>query len=51
VSIPINAKVRAVPNFLACLLDVRGYMVEHDAASAPARFKKLQAELLTSSPP
>jgi hypothetical protein len=48
VSIPINAKVRAVPNFLACLRAVRGFMVEQlqYAASAPARFKKLQAELV-----
>jgi hypothetical protein len=46
VSIPVNAKVRAVPNFLACLREVRGFMVEQDAASAPERFKKLQAELV-----
>jgi hypothetical protein len=46
VSIPVNAKVRAVPNFLACLRGVRDFMVEQDAASAPSRFKKLQAELV-----
>ena len=45
-SIPINAKVRAVPNFLACLGAVQGFMVAQDAASAPARFSKLQAELV-----
>lgn len=45
-SIPVNARVRAVPNFLACLQAARGFMVEQDAASAPARLKKLQAELL-----
>lgn len=45
-SIPVNAKVRAVPNFLACLRAARGFMVEQDAASAPARFEKLQAELV-----
>ena len=45
-SIPVNAKVRAVPNFLACLRDARGFMVEQDAASASARFEKLQAELV-----
>lgn len=44
-SIPVNAKVRAVPNFLACLRAARGFMVEQDAASAPARFEKLQAEI------
>ena len=56
-SIPVNAKVRAVPNFLVCLRAARGFMVEQDAASAPARFKKLQSELvkarglLSFSPP
>ena len=45
-SIPVNAKVRAVPNFLACLRAARGFMVEQDAASAPVRFEKLQAELV-----
>lgn len=56
-SIPVNAKVRAVPNFLVCLRAARGFMVEQDASSAPARFKKLQSELvkarglLSFSPP
>lgn len=45
-SIPVNAKVRAAPNFLACLRVAQGFMVERDAASAPARFEKLQAELV-----
>ena len=45
-SIPVNAKVRAVPNFLACLRAARGLMVEQDAASAAARFEELQAELV-----
>ena len=45
-SIPVNAKVRAVPNFLACLRAARDFMAEQDAASAPARFEKLQAELV-----
>ena len=45
-SIPVYAKVRAVPNFLACLRAARGFMLDQDAASAPARFKKLQAELV-----
>ena len=45
-SIPVNAKVRAVPNFLACLRAARGFMVEQDAVSAAARFEELQAELV-----
>ena len=45
-SIPVNAKVRAPPNFLACLRAARGFMVDQDAASAPARFERLQAELV-----
>jgi hypothetical protein len=46
VSIPVNAKVRAVPNFLACLRAARAFMVEQDAHSAAARFEKLQADLV-----
>jgi hypothetical protein len=46
VSLPVNARVRAVPNFLVCLRVARAFMVEQDAASAPARFKKLQSELV-----
>lgn len=45
-SIPVNARVRAAPNFLTCLRAARGFMVEQDAASAPRRFEKLQAELV-----
>lgn len=45
-SIPVNAKVRAVPNFLACLRAARAFMVEQDATSAPARFERLQTELV-----
>ena len=45
-SIPVNAKVRAVPNFLACLHTALSFMDAQDAASAPTRFKKLQAEVL-----
>ena len=44
-SIPVNAGVRATPNFLACLNAARTFMVEQDGGSAPARFRKLQAEL------
>lgn len=45
-SIPVNARVRAVPNFLVCLNAARSFMEVQDAASAPVRFKKLQAEVL-----
>ena len=45
-SIPVNARVRAVPNFLACLHAARGFMQQQDAPSAPARFKRLQAEVV-----
>ncbi len=45
-SIPVNFKVRAAPNFMACLHAARGFMVEQDARSAPGRFAKLQAELV-----
>ena len=45
-SIPVNATVGAVPNFLACLQAARGFMDARNASSALARFKKLQAEVL-----
>ena len=45
-SIPVNAKVRATPHFLACLRAVRSFMTEQDAASVPRRFEKLQAALV-----
>ena len=45
-SIPVNARVRAVPNFLTCLHAARRFMEEQDATSAPVRFKKLQAEVI-----
>lgn len=45
-SIPVHARVRAVPSFLACLRTAYDFMEEQDAASAPARFKKLQAEVV-----
>lgn len=44
-SIPLNARVRAVPNFLACLRAARHFMDEQDAATAAPRFAKLQAEV------
>ena len=45
-TIPANARVRAVPNFLVCLHMARGFMQEQDAHSAPARFQRLQAEVV-----
>ena len=44
-TIPVNAQVRAVTNFLLCLNAARAFMVEQDAESAPTRFQKLQAEV------
>jgi hypothetical protein len=46
VSIPVDARIRAVPNFLTCLQVARGFMEAQDAASMPVRFQKLQAELV-----
>jgi hypothetical protein len=46
VSIPVNARVRAVPNFLVSLQAARSFMEEQDAASASMRFRKLQAEVV-----
>lgn len=45
-SLPVDARVRAVPNFLACLSAARAFMALQDAASAPARFSQLQAEIV-----
>ncbi len=45
-SLPVDARVRAVPHFLACLVAARAFMVLQDAASAPARFRQLQAEIV-----
>ena len=44
-SIPVNAKVRAVPNFLRCLRAAHAFMHRQDQRSAPTRFESLQAEL------
>ena len=44
-SIPVNARVRAVPNFLVRLGEARRFMEEQDAATAADRFRKLQAEV------
>ena len=45
-SIPANAQVRAVPNFLACLRAARHFMQDQDARSTTVRFERLQAELV-----
>jgi hypothetical protein len=45
VSIPAGARVRAVPNFVACLQAARRFMQEQDSESAPVRFQRLQGEL------
>lgn len=44
-SISVDARVRAVPNFLVCLSAAREFMHAQDAETPPARFKKLQHEL------
>ena len=44
-TLPAGARVRAVPHFLGCLAHARAFMTEQDGASAPARFKQLQAEV------
>ena len=45
-SLPVDARIRAVPNFLACLRAAQVFMVEQGAGTASARFRKLQAELV-----
>lgn len=49
-SIPVGAKVRATPNFLACLNAARSFMAGRIALSGPARFAKLQAEVVRARP-
>lgn len=44
-TIPANATVRAVQNFAVCLRAAQNFMATQDAATAPERYKKLQAEL------
>jgi hypothetical protein len=46
VSLPAQARVRAVPNFIASLDAARDFMVAQDSGSAPLRFGKLQAALV-----
>lgn len=42
---PVNAQVGATPNFAASLQAVHAFMVEQDAASAPARLAQLKRDL------
>jgi hypothetical protein len=41
----VSAQVGAAPHFAASLLAVHAFMVEQDAASAPARLSQLKREL------
>lgn len=41
----ISAQVSAAPHFANCLLAVHAFMVEQDAASAPARLTQLKRDL------
>ncbi|WP_213958136.1 hypothetical protein [Variovorax sp. dw_954] len=45
-SIPVNARVRAVPNFVECLRVAKDFMEQQDVDSASARFRKLQAGIV-----
>jgi hypothetical protein len=41
-SIPVHARVRAVPNFLVCLHAAHSVMEEQDAASAPSNVPPIE---------
>lgn len=41
----VSAQVSAAPHFAACLLVVHAFMVEQDAASAPARLAQIKRDL------
>ena len=41
----VSAQVGAAPHFADCLLAVHAFMVEQDAASAPARLSQLKLDL------
>ena len=41
----VSAQVGAAPHFADCLLAVHAFMVEQDAASAPARLSQLKRDL------
>lgn len=44
-TLPVNARVEAAPNFLSNLAVVELFFVEQDADSAPERLRKLKAAL------
>lgn len=44
-TLPVNARVEAAPNFLSNLEDVHLFFVEQDVDSAAERLRKLKAEL------
>ena len=44
-TLPINARVEAAPNFLSNLEVARLFFIEQDEDSASERFRKLKAEL------
>jgi len=41
----VSAQVSAAPHFAECLLAVHAFMVEQDAASAPARLAQIKRDL------
>lgn len=41
----VSARVSAAPHFADCLLAVHAFMVEQDAASAPARLAQIKRDL------
>ena len=41
----VSAEVNAAPHFADCLLAVHAFMVEQDAASAPARLAQIKRDL------
>ena len=44
-TLPVNARVEAAPNFLSNLDAAHQFFIEQDADSATERFRKLKAEL------
>ena len=44
-TLPVNARVEAAPNFLSNLDATHQFFIEQDADSATERFRKLKAEL------
>jgi hypothetical protein len=41
----VSARVSAAPHFAGCLLAVQAFMVEQDAATAPARLAQIKRDL------